>query len=559
MVVNTINELITLLNQVDTDATVLAAISNDSATSTANGPAPGLVTTRLGANVKNIQKVIADLEATVTSGIRPDIQDEGSLVLAGPSNINFVGSGVTVTDVSGVATVTIPNSGTIAVQEEGSTVSTSGTLNFVGASVTASDVSGVATITVSGSGTIAVQEEGTTVSTSSTLNFVGANITATDVAGVATITVSGSGSIAVQEEGTTVSTSGTINFVGANITATDVAGVATVTLSGVGNVSKVGTPVNNQIGVWTGDGTIEGDAGLTWDSATTTLGVTGNITVSGTVDGRDIAADGTKLDGIASNAIAGIITQDEGITVLTTDTINFVGSAVTVTNGTTKAIVTITSDVSKVGTPVNNQLGVWTGDGTIKGDANLTYDGTNLSTNGLIVNGNAVTSLADPVFHSVVGWDNTGSSIVHKSAGSGITIGATTVSVDTGVVATLTGTQTLTNKTLTDPKTTHGVNAQTGTAYTLVLADQNKKITMNNAAANTLTVPTNATVAFPVGTMIGITMLGAGTTSVTGATGVTVNGVSAGSATISAQYTGVTLTKLATDTWLMEGNHGTVA
>ncbi len=32
------------------------------------------------------------------------------------------------------------------------------------------------------------------------------------------------------------------------------------------------------------------------------IGVTGNITVSGTVDGRDVAADGTKLDGIESGA-----------------------------------------------------------------------------------------------------------------------------------------------------------------------------------------------------------------------------------------------------------------
>ena len=37
-------------------------------------------------------------------------------------------------------------------------------------------------------------------------------------------------------------------------------------------------------------------------SATTSLGVTGNITVSGTVDGRDVAADGTKLDGIEASA-----------------------------------------------------------------------------------------------------------------------------------------------------------------------------------------------------------------------------------------------------------------
>ena len=34
------------------------------------------------------------------------------------------------------------------------------------------------------------------------------------------------------------------------------------------------------------------------------IDVTGNITVTGTVDGRDVASDGTKLDGIESNATA---------------------------------------------------------------------------------------------------------------------------------------------------------------------------------------------------------------------------------------------------------------
>ena len=37
------------------------------------------------------------------------------------------------------------------------------------------------------------------------------------------------------------------------------------TVGGTGDVVKVGTPVNNQVGVWTGDGTLEGDAGLTFD------------------------------------------------------------------------------------------------------------------------------------------------------------------------------------------------------------------------------------------------------------------------------------------------------
>lgn len=68
----------------------------------------------------------------------------------------------------------------------------------------------------------------------------------------------------------------------------------------VNTVEKVGTPANNQVGVWTGDGTIEGATALTWDN--TTLAVTGNVTVTGTVDGRDLSVDGSKLDGIEAGA-----------------------------------------------------------------------------------------------------------------------------------------------------------------------------------------------------------------------------------------------------------------
>lgn len=75
---------------------------------------------------------------------------------------------------------------------------------------------------------------------------------------------------------------------------------ATVAGGGGGDVFKVGTPVDNQVSVWTGDGTIEGTSGLTYNGSV--FGVTGNITVSGTVDGRDLAADGTKLDGIEAGA-----------------------------------------------------------------------------------------------------------------------------------------------------------------------------------------------------------------------------------------------------------------
>jgi len=103
------------------------------------------------------------------------------------------------------------------------------------------------------------------------------------------------------------------------------------------------------------------------------------------------------------------------------------------------------------------------------------------------------------------------------------------------------------------------INAQTGTTYTLVLADRAKVVTMNNAGANTLTIPTNSSVAFSVGTVINVIQLGAGTTTISGDTGVTVNGVSAGSGDINTQYNGASLLKIATDTWVASGDIGTVA
>ena len=104
------------------------------------------------------------------------------------------------------------------------------------------------------------------------------------------------------------------------------------------------------------------------------------------------------------------------------------------------------------------------------------------------------------------------------------------------------------------------INAQTGTTYTLVLGDAGKLVTLNNEAAITLTVPTNATAAFPVGTVIALQQLGAGAVDVMGDTGVTINGTAPGSEALTdAQYlTTAALTKHATDTWTLTGavEHG---
>lgn len=49
---------------------------------------------------------------------------------------------------------------------------------------------------------------------------------------------------------------------------------STLGISG-GDVTKVGTPLDNQVGVWTGDGTIEGDTGLTFNGTNKNLTLTG--------------------------------------------------------------------------------------------------------------------------------------------------------------------------------------------------------------------------------------------------------------------------------------------
>ena len=122
-------------------------------------------------------------------------------------------------------------------------------------------------------------------------------------------------------------------------------------------------------------------------------------------------------------------------------------------------------------------------------------------------------------------------------------------------------TDTLTNKTLTSPVingATIGtsiinlaINAQTGTTYTPVLADNGKLVTLSNASAITLTVPTNASVAYATGAQINIQAIGAGQVTVVGDTGVTVNGT--GTA-LRAQWSAATLVKLGTDSWTLIGD-----
>lgn len=99
---------------------------------------------------------------------------------------------------------------------------------------------------------------------------------------------------------------------------------------------------------------------------------------------------------------------------------------------------------------------------------------------------------------------------------------------------------------------TQSVNTQTGTTYTLISTDAQKLVTFGNAAATTVTIPANASVAFPIGTGIDVLQLGAGTLTFSPASGVTLNGTPGLRTRI--QYSGGTLLKVGTDTWVIVGD-----
>ena len=95
------------------------------------------------------------------------------------------------------------------------------------------------------------------------------------------------------------------------------------------------------------------------------------------------------------------------------------------------------------------------------------------------------------------------------------------------------------------------INAQTGSGYTLALADAGKFITSSTTGAIGITIPVNSSVAFPIGTKIEIGQIGSGGIILTPAAGVTLNGGSVVVAFDSGSYQYGNLLKIATNTWVL--------
>jgi hypothetical protein len=97
------------------------------------------------------------------------------------------------------------------------------------------------------------------------------------------------------------------------------------------------------------------------------------------------------------------------------------------------------------------------------------------------------------------------------------------------------------------------LNTQTNTTYTVAASDAGDLVTLTNSSAIAVTVPTNATIPFAIGTQITIAQGGVGKVTVAGAVGVTVNAAD-GYLSLRTQWSTGTLIKVDTNSWILIGD-----
>jgi len=379
--------------------------------------------------------------------------------------------------------------------------------------------------------------------------------------------------------------------------------------------SKLGnfSALANSSGVLTNDGAgnyswgSAGSSGTVTSIATTSPITGGTITTTGTIGISDAAADGSTK-GAASftasdfDATSGNIAIDYTNGQVATNSVpgflsaadhtSFAAkqSAITLTTTGTSGAATFVSNILNIpqyaGTTYNAGTGLTLTTGTFSVNtsqnistlSNLTSNGFLKTSGGAGTLGVSSTVDATTELSGIVPTVNGGTGVDNSTGGTanqfwarpnGSTGAATYRAIVAADIPTLNQNTTGSAATLATARTINTVpfngsanisipgmgsaNRQTA-SYTLVLGDANNVVEQNVASSNTLTVPPNSSVAFPINTQITLTQYGVGLTTVVAGSGVTIRSSSGGLAS-PGQYFPMVLWKVATDEWyLWNGN-----
>lgn len=331
-------------------------------------------------------------------------------------------------------------------------------------------------------------------------------------------------------------------------------------------ISSENVPENREIAVWSDNETLKGYPEFEWNESTNTLSVTGDANISGTVNGRDIAADGAKLDAIPSTAIDALVIEDNNT--VSGDTVYDVTTLSVLTGG---GLLLVDRPGQEVRLELdNNRVRVDTTNRTLTDDDNNTFI-TNIGATSTVrwtlpetSNLTSAPRLVAIFFKTtdqkmeLIGENTVRINGALESGGGQSLMEICDRPYESFAYVIYSGATNI-YYVVESNKTLKRFNNQILSSYTLALTDRDNFITTNNSSANTITIPPESSVNFPIGSEIRIIRKGIGATSITADTGVTLNGVLTGSGTIATRWNEVRLYKAGPDEWFATGGIGVVS